>query len=68
MKNRNNCWTTKIAFYLETSGRQNSTLYLNVAPFFNNRHLWQLKTVVFQGVGSLVRMLIEQNTYSVKRL
>ncbi len=45
--NVNNCLNTKISSYLETSGGQSSNLYLNVVQFFNNRHLWQLKTVVF---------------------
>jgi hypothetical protein len=34
--NRNSDWNTKISLYLETSGGQNSTLYLNVVHFFNN--------------------------------
>jgi hypothetical protein len=34
-KNVNNCWNTNISFYLETSGGQNSNLYINVAHFFN---------------------------------
>jgi len=29
-KNVNSCWSTDISFYLETSGCQNSNLYLNV--------------------------------------
>jgi hypothetical protein len=36
--------------YLETSGGQNSHLYLNVVYFLTpalNRHLWQLKAVIF---------------------
>jgi len=32
----NSDWNTKISLYLETSGGQNSTLYLNVVHFFNN--------------------------------
>ncbi len=28
LKNENNCWNTKIGFYLETSGGQNSNIYL----------------------------------------
>jgi hypothetical protein len=50
--NVNNCLNT----YLETSGGQSSTIYLNVTPFLTPvliRHLWQLKTVV-----SLHRCLI----------
>ncbi len=34
-KNVNNCLNTNISFYLETSGGQNSNLYLNVALIFN---------------------------------
>ncbi len=34
-KNVNSCWNTKITAYLETSGGQNSNLYLNVVHFFN---------------------------------
>ncbi len=33
--NINSDWNTKISLYLETSGGQNSTLYLNVIHFFN---------------------------------
>ncbi len=35
LKNVNNCLDTNIYSYLETSGSQNSDLYLNVAHFFN---------------------------------
>ncbi len=35
LKNVINCWNTNIPFYLETSGHQNSNLYLNVVHFFN---------------------------------
>ena len=35
LKNVNNCWDTNISFYLETSGGQNSNLYLNVVHFLN---------------------------------
>ncbi len=31
----NNCFNTNIYPYLETSGSQNSILYLNVVHFFN---------------------------------
>ncbi len=34
-KNVNNFWDTNISFYLETSGGQNFSLYLNVVHFFN---------------------------------
>jgi hypothetical protein len=34
-KNVHNCWNTNISFHLETSGGQNSNLYLNVVHFFN---------------------------------
>ncbi len=34
-KNVNNCLNTNIYSYLETSGGQNSNLYLNVVHFFN---------------------------------
>jgi hypothetical protein len=47
----NNCLYTKIYSYLETSGGQSSSLYLNVVHFSTPvliRHLRQLKTVVFQ--------------------
>jgi hypothetical protein len=49
-KNANNCWNTNLSFYLETSGGQNSNLYLEVVHFLTRvliRHLWQFKTVVF---------------------
>jgi hypothetical protein len=35
LKNVTVCWITKIAFYLETSGGQNSELDLNVVHFFS---------------------------------
>jgi hypothetical protein len=38
---------TNIYSYLETSGGQNSNMYLNVVHFFNTIHQWQLKNVVF---------------------
>ncbi len=34
-KYENSCWNTKITFYLETSGGENSILYLNGVHFFN---------------------------------
>jgi hypothetical protein len=49
-KNVNSCWNTKITFYFETSGIENSILYLNDVLFPTPvliRHLWQLKTLVF---------------------
>jgi len=33
----NSCWNTNISFDFETSGGQNSNLYLNVVHFFNTR-------------------------------
>jgi hypothetical protein len=35
LRNVNNCKNTSIYSYLETSGGQNSNLYLNVVHFFN---------------------------------
>ena len=35
LKNVDSCWNTKITFYLETSGGQNSTLLFNAVHFFN---------------------------------
>ncbi len=35
LKNVNSCWNTKFYFYLETSGGQNSNLFLNIVYFFN---------------------------------
>jgi hypothetical protein len=35
IKNVNNCWNINISFYLETSGGQNSNLYLIVVYIFN---------------------------------
>ncbi len=49
LKNVNNRFNTNIYSYLETSGSQNSNLYLNVhysAPVLI-RHLWQLMTDIF---------------------
>ncbi len=34
-KNANNCLSTKISSYLETSGGQSSDPYLSVVHFFN---------------------------------
>ncbi len=34
LRSVNNCLNTNIYFYLETSGGQNSNLYLNVVHFF----------------------------------
>jgi hypothetical protein len=36
-KNVNICWNTKITFYLETSGGENSILYLNVVHIFQHQ-------------------------------
>jgi hypothetical protein len=50
LKNVNSYWNTNISFYLETSGGQNSNLYINVFHFSTPvliKHLWQLKAVVF---------------------
>ncbi len=50
LENVNNCSNTNINSYLETSGGQNSNMYLNVVHFLAPvliRHLWQAKTVVF---------------------
>ncbi len=50
LKNVNNCWNTKIIFYLKISGGQNHNLYLNVVHFLAPvliRHLWELKNVFF---------------------
>jgi len=38
LKNEYRCWNTNITFYLETSGEQNSNLYLDVVQFFNAMH------------------------------
>ncbi len=49
-KNVNNCLKTNIYSYLETAGGQSSNLHFNVVNFLMpvlNRHLWQLKTVVY---------------------
>jgi len=35
LKNLNNHLTTNIYSYLETSGGQNSNIYLNIVHFFN---------------------------------
>jgi hypothetical protein len=35
LKNVNNCLSTNMYSYLETSGGQNSSIYLNVVNFFN---------------------------------
>ncbi len=40
LKNENSCRNTKITFYLETSGGQNSNLHLNVVYFFNTSINW----------------------------
>jgi hypothetical protein len=51
LQNVNNCLNTNIYSYLETSGGQRYYLYLKKFNFLTPvliRHLWQLKTVVFQ--------------------
>jgi len=35
LKNVNNCMSTNIYSYLETSGGQSSNIYLNIVHFFN---------------------------------
>ncbi len=43
-------WNTNISFYIETSGGQNSNIYLNVVHFFNtsvNQTFVAAKTVIF---------------------
>ncbi len=40
LKNVNNCLNTNIYSYLDTSGGQNSNLYLNVDHFFNTSVNW----------------------------
>ncbi len=50
LKNVNNCMNSNNNSYLETSGFQSSSIYLNVVLFSTPlliRHLWQLKTAVF---------------------
>ncbi len=49
-KHLNNCLNANIYPFLETSGDQSSSLYLNVVHFLTAvliRDLWVLKTVVF---------------------
>ncbi len=49
-KNVNNCLNTNIYSYLETSGGQSFSPYLNVVLFLTPEmiiYLWQLKTPVF---------------------
>jgi hypothetical protein len=51
LKNVDSCFNTNIYSFLETSSGQSYNLYLNVVHFLTTvliRHLWQLKTVVFQ--------------------
>jgi len=63
-KNVNNCISTNIYSYFETSGGQSSNLYLNVVHFFNTgeliRHLWQLKTFVFLHWCLICAVLLDQ--------
>ncbi len=50
LKNVNNCLNTNIYSYLDTSGGESCYLYLNIVHYLTpvlNRHLWQLKIVVF---------------------
>jgi hypothetical protein len=58
LKNVNNYWNTNISFYLETSGGQNSNLYLNFTYFSIPVliiHLWHLKAVKVAGVKVYLR-------------
>jgi hypothetical protein len=51
LRNVNDCLNTNIYSYLVTFSGQSFNLYFNVAHFSTPaviRHLWQLKTVVFQ--------------------
>ncbi len=60
LKNVNSCLNTNIYSYLETSGGQNSKLYLNVVHFSTPmliKHLLQLKTVVLLHC-CLIRLLL----------
>jgi hypothetical protein len=62
----NNYLNTIIYSYLETSGGQSSSLYLNVVHFSTPeliRHLWQLKTIVFPALMSNMRCSITYTIY-----
>jgi hypothetical protein len=59
----NNCLNTYIYSYFETSGGQSFNLNLNVVNFFSpvlNRHLWQLKTVIFLHWCLLHAVMLEE--------
>jgi len=67
LKNVNNCLNTNIYYYLETSGGQNSNLYLNIVDFLTPvlfRHLWQLKTVVSLHWCQIHTLLIDIVSYN----
>jgi hypothetical protein len=61
LKNVNNCLTSNIYSYLETSGGQRYCLYLDAVHFLTPvliRHLWHLKTVVFLHWGLIRTVLL----------
>ncbi len=69
LNNVNNCWNTNIYSYLETSGGQISSPYLNVVHFSTPvliRHLWQLKTVIFLHWCLLCAVLFDELGYHQK--
>jgi len=48
LKNVNNFWNTNISLYLETSGGQNSNLYLKVVRFKKTVLIKHLQLVLFR--------------------
>jgi hypothetical protein len=71
LKNVNNYLNTNIYSYLETTGGQSSSLYLNVVQFLTpvlSRHLWLLKTFVFLQWCLLCAALLKQKLFTKSNL
>ncbi len=61
LKNMNSCWNTKLTFYLETSGSQNSNLYLNVTQIV----LISYKTIIILNRCLLYAILLHMITREI---
>ena len=61
LKNISSCWNTKLTFYLETSGSQNSNLYLNVTQIV----LISYKTIIILNRCLLCAILLHMITREI---
>jgi len=67
LKNVNKYLNTNIYSYLETTGGQSSSLYLNIVQFLTpvlSRRLWLLKTVVFLHWCLICADLLKQDLFT----